>query len=311
MSTLYTATLRGILDNKECWMVHQFRAAPTSLNDLFRHWAKAAVKQHIITHQKDIQELQQIAPDNYFSKLFPVGTTKNTWNKIVLLDCYTWEKNLPVHLLNRESKPYLEIIKTSAQETEGNHQRKHSIWSKFHFYKDQLENMKYLPVKSHQIQAKQEKYLTLLDNWYERKAFASCNQETQPVFYTVFLNYLSFIGKGVCQFYLEPNQNINALLPLCSPILRQYIDEGFFRLQLEEGEVYDEAYESEREAEMKIACDLLEKVVLDPIYELRPVKGLINVWSTCCMLNSYKCDILVTKTEPIPQFLELEPADDV
>ena len=237
--------------------IHQFYLQVDGLKALLAKWGNLA-NNKIFTNREDKKVLKEELKDEV-NRLIPIIDTNNAW--------------LSFFLLNRDLGSLI-IIKTITNKVlEGTFYSIHKIWAKHTFYKGKYERLKNVINKTKEISKLRSKYERLMNYWGEKKLTTSTHHKAQKGLYTIVLEYNGDVF--VYQFYISPGENIKQVLKLWGPALRE--NKAF----LEDEEDYI----------------LLEQKIQREVYELVPVEGLINVWSTYFMLKDGLGNIYVIKTD--------------
>jgi len=237
--------------------IHQFYVKFDSLKALLFKWTTLA-NNKIFTNQEDKKVLKEEIKDE-INQLIPVMDTNNAW--------------LSFFLLNKALGSLIIIKTINNKLLEDMSYSIHNIWTKCTFYKEEYEKLKNVVNKTKEISKLRRKYERLMNYWREKKLTASTHQGTQKGLYTIVMEYNGDVF--VYQFYLYPRENINKVLKLWIPALR---DNKAF---LEDEEDYV----------------LLEQKIQKEIYQLMPVVGLVNIWSTYFMLKDGLGNVYVIKTD--------------
>jgi len=214
-------------------------------------------KKKILASKEDAKVLEEKLKDELY-RLRSIKHSTNAWLTFFLLT---------------EDLGSLVIVKTDRKVLGGSSHTRHHIWEKYAFYRIAYERLKNISIKTKEIAKERKKYERLMHYWEHKKGMASLHQGDNKGLYSIVMEYNGDVF--VYQFYASPGEDINNVLKLWSLELskhRAFLD-------------YEEDYL------------LLSKKVQEKIYELSPVEGLINVWSTYFMLRDGLGNIYVIKTD--------------
>jgi len=239
--------------------IRQFKVKVNNLKDLFGKWAQLATNKKIIADKEDKQILlkEKLTDDLY--RLRAIIDSKNAWWSFFLLS-----KDLGS----------LVIVKTDQQVIGSSAYEKQKIWKQYAFFKDQYERLKDVGIKTKEIAKERKKCERLMHYWEQKKLASSSHQGNEQVLYTIVLEYNGDVI--VCQAPITPGESINNLFRLWLRILKKH-------------KTFDNGYEKDYE--------IIIQRAQDKVYELAPVTGLINVWSTYFTLSKGLGNIYVIKTD--------------
>ena len=237
--------------------IHQFYVQVDSLKTLLVKWGILA-NNKIFTNREDKKVLKDELKDEV-NRLISITDTNNAW--------------LSFFLLNKDLGS-LVIIKTINNKVlENTIYSIHNIWAKYTFYKGEYEQLKNVINTTKERSKLRRKYERLMNFWGNKKLTASTHHGVQKGLYTIVMEYNGDVF--VYQFYISHGEDINNVLKLWPTELRR--NKAF----LEDEEDYI----------------LLEQKIQREVYQLVPVEGLINVWSTYFMLKDGLGNIYVIKTD--------------
>ena len=236
---------------------NQFYSQNEDLKALLKVWARMAIRKKIVVIKEDRRILLKEKLADDLYKLVPIMHSQNAWWTFFLLS-----KDLGS----------LVIIKTNKMIVGGSSKAKTKVILRYDFYREKYENLKDLPIKTKEIDKERKKYDRLMLYWKEKKQDILIEKKEDKALYTIILEYNGDVF--VYQFYVFKGESINNIIKRFSVVLKEhncFLDNKNYEI------VYERAN--------------------NVVYELIPLKDIINVWSTYFTLTKGIGNVYVIKTD--------------